>query len=140
MGATLRMLRLLQLAMLGSVVLYVPVAEFAAARPKVVDPAISYLFTMLAVALVGMIFVVRRTLVFRSAASLATQPDDALTLNHWRTGYVITYALCEALSLLGLALRFLGYSLPQSAPYYAGGFVLLVFFGPKSPQAAQAGS
>ena len=134
MNSAMRMLRMVQLAMLVTILVYGVVGEVAGPRAKAVDPAVTYLFTTLAVAIVGMIFVVRRTLVLRSAESLAIHPDDALTLNHWRTGYIATYVLCEALGLLGLVLRFLGYNLQESLPYYAGGFVLLFFFGPKAPQ------
>jgi hypothetical protein len=133
MGAAIKTLRLVQFAMLGSIVLYAVVGEVAGPHPRVVDPALAYVFTTIAVAVVGMIFVVRRTLVLRSAESLAAHPDDTLTLNHWRTGYIATYALSEALALLGLVLRFLGDNLQQSLLYYAGGFVLLFFFGPKAP-------
>jgi hypothetical protein len=73
-----------------------------------VDPSISYVFSTLGVAIVGMIFVVRRTLVLRSAESLASHPDDALALGHWKSGYLATYALSEALALFGLILRFMG--------------------------------
>jgi len=76
---------------------------------------------------------VRRTLVLRAAESLASHPDDSLSLNHWRTGYFATYALCEALAFVGLVLRFLGCNLQQSVPYYIGGFVLLFFFRPRQP-------
>jgi hypothetical protein len=79
------------------------------------------------------IFVVRRTLVLRAAESLATHPEDTVSLNHWRTGYLTTYALCEALALSGLVQRFLGSNLQQSALYYLGGFVLLFFFRPRQP-------
>ena len=58
---------------------------------------------------------VRRTLVLRAAESLATQPDDSLSLNHWRTGYFATYALCEALALFGLVSALSGLNLQQSA-------------------------
>ena len=81
---------------------------------------------------------VRRTLVLRSATTLAETPEDGLTLNHWKTGYIATYALCETLALFGLILRFMGFGFQQSVPFYLGGFVLLFFFGPRepSPQAA----
>jgi hypothetical protein len=46
-----------------------------------------------------MIFVVRRTLVLRSAESLTSHPDDALALGHGKSGYFATYALSEALAL-----------------------------------------
>jgi hypothetical protein len=136
MTTALKTLRAVQWAMLASILLYGVVGEVLGPLARAVDPALSYLFSTLAVAIVGAIFVVRRTLVLRAAASLASQPDDSLSLNHWRTGYLATYALCEALALFGLIQRFMGCTLQQSALYYVGGFVLLVFFRPRLPAAA----
>jgi F0F1-type ATP synthase membrane subunit c/vacuolar-type H+-ATPase subunit K len=132
---TLKLLRIVQFAMLGSILLYVAVGELAGPRAGAVNPALTYLLTTAGVAIVGMIFIVRRTLVFRSVESLASNPDDSLSLNHWKTGYLATYALCEALALFGLVLRFTGSSLQQSLPFYLGGLILLAFFVPRQPVA-----
>lgn len=136
MAQALKTLRAVQWAMLASILLYGAVGELAGPVARAVDPALSYVFTTLGVAIVGVIFVVRRTLVLRAAASLATHPDDGISLNHWRTGYFATYALCEALALFGLVLRFLGSTFQQCVPYYIGGFVLLFFFRPRRPATA----
>jgi len=136
MTRALRTLRAVQWSMLASILLYGVVGELAGPVARAVDPALSYLFSTLAVAIVGVIFVVRRTLVLRAAESLATRPEDNLSLNHWRTGYLATYALCEALALSGLVQRFLGCTLQQSSLYYLGGFVLLFFFRPRQPMAS----
>jgi len=133
MTRALKTLRAVQWSMLASILLYGVVGEVLGPVARAVDPALSYLFTTLAVAIVGAIFVVRRTLVLRAAESLATRPEDILSLSHWRTGYLATYALCEALALFGLIQRFLGSTLQQSALYYLGGFVLLFFFRPRQP-------
>jgi hypothetical protein len=133
MGRTLRLLRAVQLVMLGSILVYAVVGELAGPSARAVNPALSYVFTTIGVAIVGIIFVVRRTLVLRSAESLASNPDDSLTLNHWKTGYLATYALCEALGLFGIVLRFMGFNFQQSVPFYLGGLVLLFFFGPRKP-------
>jgi hypothetical protein len=133
MRGTLRILRALQGAMLGSIVLYAVAEEFLRPRASGVDPSLSYVFSTAGVGIVGMIFVVRRTLVLRSAQALAAHPDDALILNHWRSGYIATYALCEMLALFGLVLRFLGSGFEQSLLFNVGGFVLLIFFGPRVP-------
>ena len=129
----LKTLRAVQWAMLASIVLYGILGEVVGPVPRGVDPSLSYLFTTLAVAVVGVILVVRRTLVRRAGQSLRARPDDSLSLNHWRTGYIATYALCEALALFGLILRFRGSSWQQSILYYLGGFVLLLFFRPRQP-------
>jgi cytochrome b561 len=129
----LKTLRAVQWAMLASIVLYGILGNVVGPVPRGVDPSLSYLFTTLAVAVVGVILVVRRTLVLRAGQSLRARPDDSLSLNHWRTGYIATYALCEALALFGLILRFRGSSWQQSILYYLGGFVLLLFFRPRQP-------
>jgi hypothetical protein len=133
MRGTVRTLRAVQWTMLGSILLYAVVGEVLRHGARTIDPSLSYVFTTAGVAIVGVIFVVRRTLVLRSAESLASHPDDSLTLRHWKSGYITTYALCEALGLFGLILRFMGCSFQQSLPFYIGGFVLLFFFGPQEP-------
>lgn len=133
MARALRLLRTVQLTLLGSVVLYAIVGEVVGPLRGSANPTLSYILTTVAVAVVGMILVVRRTLVLRSATTLAEKPDDGLSLNHWKTGYIATYALCETLALFGLILRFMGFSFQQSVPFYVGGFVLLFFFGPRAP-------
>lgn len=133
MSKALKTLRAVQWSMLASILLYGVVGEVVGPKGRAVDPALSYLFSTLAVAIIGAIFVVRRTLVLRAAESLVAQPEDSLSLDHWRTGFIVTYALCEALALFGLIQRFLGATLEQSALYYLGGFVLLLFFRARQP-------
>jgi|ERR1022692_909417 hypothetical protein len=136
MRGTIRTLRAVQWAMLGSIVLYAVVGEILGSGARAADPSLSYVFSTAGVAIVGVIFVVRRTLVLRSAEGLAAHPDDSLSLNHWKNGYLATYALCEALALFGLVLRFMGFNFQQSLPFYIGGFVMLSFFGPREPVSA----
>ena len=133
MPRVLKTLRAVQWSMLASILGYALLGEIAGSGRRAVDPTLNYVFSTLAVAIVGVIFVVRRTLVLRAAESLASHPDDSLSLNHWRTGYIATYALCEALALFGLVLRFMGSNFQQSVPFYIGGFTLLFFFRPREP-------
>jgi hypothetical protein len=121
--------------MLASILVYAGVGEVLRLRTGGPDPSLSYVLTTAGVAIVGVIFVVRRTLVLGPAAGLAAHPDDPLSLSHWKNGYITTYVLCDLLGLFGLAARFIGCNFYQSVPYYIGGFVLLFFFGPKQPSA-----
>ena len=133
MPKALKTLRVVQWSLLGSILVYVVLGALISRQASGVDPALSYIFSTLAVGIVGTIFVVRRTLVQRAADSLAAHPDDSLSLSQWRTGYFTTYALCEALALFGLVLRFRGSPMQQSLLFYVGGFVLLFFFRPSQP-------
>ena len=132
----LKTLRGVQWAMLASIVVCAIIGQVVGPPSRGVDATLSYLFATLSVAIVGAIFVVRRTLVLRAGESLATRPDDRLSLNHWRTGYIATYVLCESLALFGLILRFRGSPVEASVYYYLGGFILLLFFWPRQPTAA----
>ena len=133
MKSALKTLRVLQWTMLGSIVICAVLGEAIGSVGKTVDPSLNYIFSTAGVAIVGVIFVVRRTLVLRSAESLAAHPEDAVTLRHWKSGYLASYALCEALAVFGLALRFMNFNFQQSLPFYLGGFALLLFFGPREP-------
>ena len=135
MGNALRILLIVRGAMLASIILYVFIAEQFAptASPNRV---LFYVVTGMAITLVAIVVIMRRILVLRSQAALAAQPGDATALNRWRTGYLVTYCLCEAIALYGLVLRFMGFNLSQVTPFYIAGFVLLVFYVPRAPSNA----
>ena len=133
MGGALRTIRVIQIAMLVSIGVYVVVGEVAG-RQLTTDAKALYAISFASISLVGAILVVRKTLVLQSEAELRQKPGDPAMVARWRTGYIVTYALCEALGLFGLVLRILGFTLTQVWPYYAGSFVLLLLFWPRMPQ------
>jgi len=133
MESAIKVVRIIQIAMLVSVVLYVVVGEGVGSVPKLNNPVLFYVLSLATITIVGVILVVRRTLVLQSAVALAARPHDAATLNRWRTGHIMTYALSEAIAVFGLVLRLVGFTLPQVAYFYVAGFILLAFFGPRRP-------
>ena len=125
---------MIRVALLASIVLYVFVGERAgqsATAPP--DRNLYFALTLVAITTMGMIFAVRRLFVLRAEVTLAAQPEDAAALNRWRSGYIIVYALCEAVALSGLVLRILGFTLSEVTPFYLVGFVLTLLFGPRRP-------
>ena len=133
MEASVRLLRILQMAMLASIFLYVLVGELVGRVTSANNPTLFYAMSMITVTIVGVILVVRRTLVMQSATTLAARPGDVATLARWRAGYIMTYALSEAIALFGFVLRMTGFTLSQVASFYLAGFILLLFFGPRRP-------
>jgi F0F1-type ATP synthase membrane subunit c/vacuolar-type H+-ATPase subunit K len=121
-----------------SVGIFVVTGEMVGSIPRFSDPTLFYALSLATITIVGVILVVRRTLVLQSAVTLAARPNDVATLNRWRTGYVMTYVLSEAIALFGLVLRLIGFSLSHVWSFYIAGFILLLFFGPRRPVAAEA--
>jgi hypothetical protein len=134
METVLKTLQIIRAALIVSIVMYAFVGEVAGQRVRSQpSPVLFYALSFIAVALVMVMFMMRRLLILPSELALAQQPSDEGALNRWRTGYVVTYALSESVGLLGLVLRILGFTLSQVVPLYVGGFVLLAFFGPRRP-------
>jgi F0F1-type ATP synthase membrane subunit c/vacuolar-type H+-ATPase subunit K len=127
------MVRLVQIAMLLSIVLYVVVGELIG-RVAATNDALFYTLSLASISTLGAALVVRRTLVLPAEALLREQPTDQLVQARWRTAYIVLYALCEALALFGLILRLAGFTLVHVWGFYVGGFLLLLLFSPRAPQ------
>jgi hypothetical protein len=127
------LVRLVQIAMLVSVVLYVVVGEFVG-HSGAANNGLFYGMSLASISTLGAALVVRRTLVLPAEALLVKKPDDPLVQSRWKTGYVFLYALCEALALFGLILRVAGFALAQVWGFYLGGFLLLLLFSPRAPR------
>lgn len=125
--------RLVQIAMLVSIVLYVTVAELIG-RVAATNNALFYTLSLASMSTLGAALVVRRTLVLPAEALLREKPTDQLAQARWRTAYIVLYALCEALALFGLILRLAGFTLAHVWGFYLGGFLLLLLFSPRAPQ------
>lgn len=133
MESALRLVRLVQIAMLVSIAMYVLVGEMVG-RSVAPNSTMFYALSFVSISTVGAIVVVRRTLVLPSEVLLREKPEDSVLLTRWKTGYIVTYALCEALALFGLVLRMVGFKLVHVWSFYLGAFVLLFLFSPRAPR------
>src|SRR5205823_9432885 len=86
MEASLKMLRTVRIAMLISIVLYVLVGERTAHPAKLANLVVYYAMTLMVVAMVATMFLVRRVMVIRAEQTLAQKPEDRVSLNRWRAG------------------------------------------------------
>jgi hypothetical protein len=125
--------RLVQIAMLVSVVLYVVVGELVG-RTGAGNNGLFYAISLVSITTLGAALVVRRTLVLPAETLLGEKPNDPVVQARWKTGYIFLYALCEALALFGLILRVAGFAIAQVWGFYLGGFLLLVLFSPRVPR------
>ncbi len=134
MGSAVRLVRLVQIAMLVSIALYAMAGEMLAWKLSR-DPAntLFHALSFISISLVGATVVVRRTLVLPTEALLKERSDDSLAVARWRTGYLFLYALCDVLGLFGLILRMAGFTLANVWGFYLGGFLLLLLYSPRAP-------
>lgn len=133
MASAVRLVRLVQVALLVSIVLYVAVGEFVR-HPAAPNNTLFYALSLASISTLGVTLVVRKTLVLPSEALLREKPGDALTSARWKNGYIFLYALCEVLPLFGLILRMAGFTLAHVWGFYLGGFLLLLLFSPRAPR------
>jgi F0F1-type ATP synthase membrane subunit c/vacuolar-type H+-ATPase subunit K len=130
-----KLLQTVRIALLVSIALYVFIGErIEQSTSGAPDRNFYFAITLFAITTVGMTFAVWRLFVLRSEVILADHPEDTAALKRWRTGYIITYALCETLALFGFVLRFIGFTLSEVAPFYVVGFALMLLFGPRRPR------
>lgn len=137
MDAAIKILRILQFALLASIVVYVGLATVLSTSPgRPPAPIILIALTFLSVMNVVVILVMRRVFVSKAEEILRNNPEDAGALMRWRGGYIVTYAIAESVALYGLVLHFLGFTHVEVTPFFLAGFVLLVFFSPRRPARA----
>jgi F0F1-type ATP synthase membrane subunit c/vacuolar-type H+-ATPase subunit K len=127
-------LRIIWGALVSSVLMYIFVGERVPHRETPPHTVVLEAVALACLTTVIMIFVVRRILVAKAAAVLASQPDDAPAMARWRGGYIVTLALCEAVALFGLVLRLAGFTLGQAGMFYLASGVLMIFFVPRRPE------
>ena len=128
----IRTVRMIQIALLASIVMNVWVGERVSRK---LPPNLTFYnaISFVAIGLIGAIFVVRRTLLAASEVQLRANPEDSALLARWKAAYIVIYVLCEALALLGLLLRAVGFPLSQIWAFYLASFALMLSFGPWQP-------
>jgi F0F1-type ATP synthase membrane subunit c/vacuolar-type H+-ATPase subunit K len=136
MESSLKLLRTVQVAMLISIGLYAFIAQSYGPAPREVSLAFIYTMAALAIFMIGAILVLRGIFVKSAERALRENPEKAVALNRWRAGYIVTFALSEAVALYGVVLRFTGARFSHVAPFFVAGFILLLFFGPRRPSNA----
>jgi hypothetical protein len=130
-----RTLNMIRAALIFAIAVYMFIGERVAVRRA--GPVNMMLFQILAVVAVVnivVIWIIRHSMVKPSLAVLQKNQNDNLAFSRWRGGYILTYALCEAIALYGFVLRVLGLSYRMVVPFYLASFILMIFFSPRVPQ------
>lgn len=136
MEASLRLLRIVRIAMLASIMMYAYIANQFGPAPKPNQPVLFFIIAGLSVLMITSLFPIRRRIISRQEIVLAAHPEDVDALRRWRTGFLTIYCICEAVVLYGVVLRYIGFTFSQVIPFFLAGFGLMLFFSPKRPSSA----
>jgi len=131
--SSLKMLQLVRIFMVGSLVIYALLGEWLAHAPGSPKPVVFYAIAIVGITMIALIFPVRRATITLAAATLAANPDDRVAMTRWRMGHLLTFAMCEAVGLYGLVLRFMGFPLSRTWFFYVAAILLMLYFAPQSP-------
>lgn len=128
-----RQLRIIHAAMLLSIVLYGFISLRAPLRPAP-QPVVLYGVAAVSVADLGVILVLRSKLLPPPRPISATEPEPRILIANWRSACIVTWALCEAMALFGLVLRYMGFPMREAALFFVAGFLLMLLFAPRRPE------
>jgi hypothetical protein len=126
-------LRIVQVAMLVSVFLYMRVGEMIIGQRTDHEQAPSILpyLGIAAAFCAGVALFVRNRLIGNAEQALRASTLDSAALLKWQSLHIMMFAFAEAVALFGFAWRFLGGELSHAAIFYAAGFVLLLLGSPR---------
>lgn len=134
MEVTHRMVRMIHAMLLVVVVLQTVVVEavYGASSAPLNPTFVDAITTVALLCAVSSVIVYIRIL--RPALrALRVDPDNALSNKKYRAGSIISWALALSVTIFGAKLRALGASTVQVAPFYLGGFALLLALWPRRP-------
>ncbi len=132
MTNALRGLRILWGALISSIILYAIVGEIVPHHQLTANLLIFRVVEILSLVTVAVLFAVRR-FTTKLQTSLQSGREEPHAIARWRGACIAGFALCEVIALYGFVLRMQGFRLPQVAPFYMAGMLLLVWFVPRRP-------
>jgi hypothetical protein len=134
MPGTLRVLRTIHGALMAAMLLYVYLTEFLL-RLKTQPVGTEFYDGIATVALLAAViaFAIRARMLRPAFAKLRANPNDPDGHRRWRLGSLISDSLALSIVLYGFVLRFTGATSVQAAPFYVGGFVLMLLWWPRRP-------
>ena len=136
MDSSLRRLQTIRFALLGNIVLYFLLSLYSPARSGG-SPQMFEILALTSAVISAAVFVLRGKVLGPSATLAALQPEDETARSLWRTAHIIMWALCEVIAMYGLLLRYLGSTVAQAAPFFAGGFILILLLGRRRPESLE---
>jgi hypothetical protein len=134
MESALRTIRIVWIGMFIAGLIYVWLPERLGVQPREANPLLYTLILVQAVAVFVIAVGMRKFMVGKATETLRTNVAEAVALQKWRTGQIVSVAMFESIVLFGLVLRFTGATRMQVAPLYVLGLGAMIVFWPREIQ------
>jgi hypothetical protein len=126
-----RTVRILHLCFLVPIPLYAALAEWLGPADATTTPVLMYVLIVCSVAHLGGAFILYLRNVKPAEDILARQPADADAMSRWRSGHILSFALCESVAFFGVVVRVLGGNFYSALPFFAAAFMVMVLMTPR---------
>jgi disulfide bond formation protein DsbB len=126
LATQIRTLRIMQLVFLVFVVVLAAMAEFLGPAGRKVDTVVLAGIAVTAAMDVAVALFLRRKFSADAREVLRTDPENTAALDRWYVGQLTAMVLFVSIGLFGFAVRFLGASLAEAAPFYLVSLILLL--------------
>jgi hypothetical protein len=93
-------MKTVRMAILVALALFLFIGERIPHPTRTADPIFYYVLTGIGIAMIVSMFFIRRATIIKSEGSLAESESDPRSLYFWRIGYIVTFAISEAVALL----------------------------------------
>jgi hypothetical protein len=121
--------------MLLSIAVYVVVTILIGPKqPTPVAPAFYYTLGMVAFVLAIAAVLVRNKMLEPADPTTTPDPTSPAFLNRWLTAHIVSFAMAEAVALIGFVLRFIGKTMHEVWPFFVAAALLMVLLTPRLPQ------
>jgi hypothetical protein len=135
MDSTLRTLRVIYAAFLGSVIVFFLAGEVVnPPRSNELDIML-FPLSFIGIATLGLGVYLRKSTLGPARDALRLHPDDVGAVAAWRRGNVLAFVFAESVAMFGLMVRFVTGSRELAWPFLIAGGVALVLWAPKRPDA-----
>jgi hypothetical protein len=128
---TLRTARVLHVALLVMVLLYVDVSYRLSPVQNQISPILVYAISFVCLNVIGVAAFLRRRMIRPSEESLRSNPNDESALKKWRKGVVVSLVMALTIVLFGLELKIMGATWDVASWFFIVGTLLLLAWTPR---------
>jgi hypothetical protein len=133
LDSSLRNARIVAALLFLSALLYILIGETVSTESPRDVKSFLLVFGLLTLWDVSSAFAIRTRYLESATRTLRSNPEDHVALHRWKFGQIAPLAMCEAIALFGLVVRFLGGTSLQTIPFYLISASMMVVWWPRRP-------